>query len=225
MMQIEQYLSGHKKRTRSKNMSLKLNNYIGQRFGKLVIINILAGVGCTKALCKCDCGTEKEIIMGNILSGKSRSCGCVHKTHGLTNTSTYKIWAKMKNRCSSEKTKSYKNYGGRGIFVCERWDKFENFLEDMGERPPSLELDRINNDGPYSPDNCRWTTRKENGRNRRTNRFLTFNGETKTIAEWAESLSMKRLTLMSRLHKGWSVDRALTEPVAFRSERHKNEYI
>jgi hypothetical protein len=127
----------------------------------------------------------------------------------------YGAWYRMLRRCYSEKNTSYKNYGGRGITVCDRWrESFDNFYRDMGECPDKYELDRIDPNGNYEPDNCRWADRKTQSRNRRNNRRITFNGETKTIAEWAEITGINYSTLYGRLFAyQWSPERAFTTPV------------
>ncbi len=120
----------------------------------------------------------------------------------------------MIRRCTRPNSRAYANYGGRGIRVCDRWLTFENFIADMVQRPVGHSLDRIDNDGPYSPENCRWATDIEQHRNRRDNRLETFRGQTKTLAEWAEEFGIRYATLHSRITKqGWSFERALTEPV------------
>jgi hypothetical protein len=120
----------------------------------------------------------------------------------------------MRTRCLNPRAANYFRYGGRGITICERWDNFENFLSDMGRKPsPIHSLDRIDGSGHYSPDNCRWATPKEQSRNIRTNHRLTFNGETRTCIEWAELIGLKETTLNERLRHGWTVQRALTEPL------------
>lgn len=117
-------------------------------------------------------------------------------------------------RCCNPKSQVYENYGGRGITVCERWlESFENFFADMGVCPTGLSIDRIDNDGPYSPENCRWATDKEQGRNKRTCRFLEMNGERLPLSEWAERLGIPENTIRNRLRRGWSDERTLTEPI------------
>jgi hypothetical protein len=127
------------------------------------------------------------------------------------------IWQQMQQRCFNPKCKSYPNYGGRGITVCERWlgdDGLINFIADMGRKPPGMSLDREDNDGPYSPENCRWATRQQQQRNRRANFYVTIDGETKCVTEWAEIKGIKVLTVFKRIRKfGWTPERAITEPI------------
>lgn len=157
----------------------------GQRFGRWTVLKFVGTNNSSEAarfLCRCDCGREKERFGFTLRRGESTSCGAsgcrpeypsgknnFHHKHGCCGTSEYDIWSAMRQRCSRPSHRDYPSYGGRGIFVCARWDKFENFLADMGLRPsPQHSLDRINNDGPYSPENCRWTTIDIQLANRRT---------------------------------------------------------
>jgi hypothetical protein len=149
----------------------------GQRFGRLVALKEIGRAnGFVLWLCRCDCGSKTKVLSGNLRSGHSRSCGCMkgHPTHGharnYTHTPTFKSWHSMLQRCDNPNRKGYKHWGGRGITVCERWRKFENFLADMGERPPGLSIDRIDNDRGYFPGNCRWATRSQQNSNQRKQR-------------------------------------------------------
>jgi len=200
-----------------------MNNLIGQKFERLIVLkrmdNDKWGKSCW--LCECDCGKEKIVIGSDLKSGNTKSCGCLAKEklikrltkHGHSTTTkvskTYISWADMIQRCTNPNHKDYHNYGGRGIKVSKRWVKFENFLEDMGEPPTDKHtLDRISNDGNYCKSNCRWATRKEQSRNTRRNRLITYKGKTQCLIEWAEELGINYSTLKWRLCNGWSIERA-----------------
>lgn len=135
--------------------------------------------------------------------------------HGYHKTKTYKVWSSMRERCLNKKHKNYNDYGGRGIYICPRWlDKekgFLHFLSDMGDKPDGYQIDRIDNDGGYSPENCRWVTSKENNRNRRSNKLITYNGISKCVAEWADFLGIDRKTLQMRLN-AWDVKKSFETP-------------
>lgn len=179
--------------------------------------------------CRCDCG--KIVIVRSDAIKKQESCGCIaarrmslerlgkpntkNATHGMTKTKTYDAWIGMKARCYGSNPKAIKTYGEKGIKVCERWlHSFENFLEDMGEKPLGrIELDRIDTDGNYEPGNCRWATPKTNQNNRGNNVRLELDGETKTLTQWAEELKTDASNLTARIKRGWSVRNALTKPV------------
>lgn len=134
-------------------------------------------------------------------------------THGQSKTPVYKVWHAMRQRCEDSSVKNYADYGGRGIKVCERWGRFENFIADMGPRPDGMSLDRIDNDGDYEPSNCRWATRTEQNRNSRRNKSLSFGGETLCIAAWAEKTGIDEASIRQRLAAGWPIERTLTEAV------------
>ena len=126
---------------------------------------------------------------------------------------TYQSWADMKNRCNNPNNHAYDRYGGRGIVVCERWNSFANFLEDMGLKPNGMTIERIDVDGGYTPENCCWSSYKDQARNTRVNCMLTFDGKTQPLTAWAEELDISRTTLSNRIHSNkWSVEKALTTP-------------
>jgi hypothetical protein len=221
----------------------------GEKFGDLTAIRP-TGVKLYKYnspewLCVCVCGKEKKASYGNLTCGITKSCGCLNKRvaqitgekrsiHGHTrkcNSSgdrqnrtspTYSSWMAMRERCYRKSRKNYRNYGGRGITVCERWHDFTNFLADMGERPKGMTLDRKDVDGNCEPGNCVWATKKEQMRNTRSNRRLTFRGETRCLKDWATELGVHPGTLSSRLRRGWTVDRALTAPLLPRGRGDSN---
>ena len=145
----------------------------------------------------------------------SRSCMYRGWSHGQSQTAEYKAWAAAKRRCTDSTSPDWSRYGGRGILMCERWlERFEFFLADMGRRPSDrYSLDRGDNEGPYSPENCRWATTSEQATNRRTTAWLTIDGVTRSTTDWANEYGIRRITLHSRLARGWSVRSALETPI------------
>lgn len=165
-------------------------------------------------LCKCDCGNTTKVLGSKVIRNEVKSCGCLatapNKTHGLSSTTTYKVWVAMRERCSYTANKCYDSYGGRGITVCDRWkDSFENFYADMGVRPEGLTLDRIDTNGNYEPSNCRWANNETQVASRRDAHTLTINGETKSVASWAKQLGINQATIKYRIKKGLSVDKII----------------
>lgn len=171
-------------------------------------------------VCRCTCGTERTIRNGQLLTGHSKSCGClrlefVHgHTRGNQSSKTFKAWQDMIGRCTNSNHDCYLDYGGRGITVCQRWlDSFVDFLADMGESPEGLSLDRIDNNSGYRPDNCRWTTPTRQMRNMRRNQILTVRGETACLAELCERFGVSWFRTYSRIFlSGWDVERAFFAP-------------
>ena len=207
----------------------------GDRYGRLTVICEVerhrspCGHIERQVLCKCECGNKKVVRLNSLRFGRTLSCGCLaneataarnrrNATHGMSRTATHNIWHSMKQRCNSVRHYAYPEYVGRGIKVCDRWqNSFENFLEDMGGRPtPSHSIDRIDNDGNYTPENCRWATPKQQGRNKRNNILLTCQSETLCLTEWAERIGITPVGLSARLDRGWPVEEALTTPVGKR---------
>lgn len=194
----------------------KIKDLKGNKFNKLTALGFIyinkSGYAVWSFIC--DCGTTKNLVGTEVSNGKTKSCGCL--SYGKTNlirhgqrkngvvTSEYEAWSSMMARCNNPKHKKYNDYGGRGIMVCERWRKFENFFEDMGKKPsPELSLDRFPNNetGNYEKSNCRWATRIEQNRNRRSNRWIEFNGEIKIITQWAKMFETRKGNLIGYLKK------------------------
>jgi hypothetical protein len=204
----------------------------GQQFGYLTVIGRAPNGkrGTAMFYCRCKCGRETIVKSGALKGGNTRSCGCLNKevvskmtikrntTHGMAKRKdrkqAYITWAHIKERCENPSCRDYKNYGGRGIAVCDSWQIFENFYNSMGDPPTSKHtIERVNNNKNYEPDNCIWATRKEQNNNTRLNRILELNGQRKTLAQWSESTGINHKTLSTRLRDGWSVERALTQKV------------
>lgn len=204
-----------------KGNSIRAHNLIGERFGRLVVIGRSPNrAGETNAiwLCRCDCGNESEVRSGSLKNGGTQSCGCLCRdrviaaktTHRMTKSREYRCWRGIKQRCNNPNDRGYKNYGGRGIRVCGRWNEsFERFFEDMGEAPEGMSLDRIDNNGDYSPKNCRWATPETQHRNRRNNHVLTARGKSMIIWDWHKETGANRSTILSRLRRGWSHEEAI----------------
>ena len=172
-----------------------------------------------KWMCECECGNMTMVDSTALRTGTVRSCGCLktemwnkaRTKHGKHGTPEYSAWLGLRKRCNNPNGTKYQNYGGRGIVVCERWDSFENFLSDMGERPSAKHsVDRIDNDGNYCPENCRWATMKEQSRNKTTTRLIEFDGRSMCAVDWGDYLGIRHATITQRLHRGWSVEDTLT---------------
>lgn len=198
----------------------------GQRFGRLVAVNHLFKQNTWR--CRCDCGRYTLASGWHLRHGGVRSCGCLNselaaarkRTHGLTHTREYIIWAHIKARCLNPSDKGWKYYGGRGIQMHRAWaDSFESFLLDVGPRPsPSHSIDRINNDGHYEPGNVRWATRQQQANNTRINRRIEWNGRTQTLSQWAHEIGVGVPVLHRRLFGlCWPLDRAMTRTPAPRA--------
>lgn len=198
------------------------NEYVGRRYGRLTIIGDggRRGKGIAYVVCRCECGSEKTVRLVHLKSGITASCGCLHRDrvtkHGLSHSATWNAWAMMVQRCVNPACDSFPRYGGKGITVCDRWLRFENFLEDMGERPPEMTIERVNGERGYSPENCRWATRKEQARNRSTNLLVEIGGVAKCVAEWAEEYGINRKCVYQRIRNGWDPVDAITTPTRAR---------
>ena len=216
----------------------------GNRYGRLVVIYRAANslpnkshhAGVVQWICLCDCGVFCTVAAASLKNLTTKSCGCLLREftnsirkHGCSHangkgkpSAEYRTWQDMLTRCRSTDPARYALYGGRGITVCDRWlNSFENFLMDMGPRPGlGYSIDRKNNNLGYSPDNCHWATDIQQARNKRNNRIITINGESKTLPEWAEIHNKPQYLVRLRIRRGWEPERALSTPVL---ENHKRK--
>lgn len=205
----------------------KKRELAGQEFGRLLVLYDTSERKDRKIVwhCRCDCGNEVDVIGRSLTAGHTKSCGCLQRqraaeantTHGMNRQgerhSIYGVWATMLQRCENPNVSAYRNYGGRGITVCNEWHDPQVFIEWALSNgwQKGLSIDRIDNDAGYSPDNCRWVTRKVQARNMRSNHLITFNGKTQTMVEWADELDISYGALESRINKlHWPIEHALS---------------
>lgn len=212
----------------------KIKDITGVKFGRLTAVGFTGRVNKRGALwrCLCECGRETDVVGAHLRSGHTKSCGCISRElaripknvkHGHTRlankagASEYHIWSTMKQRCLNPKTANYSRYGGRGITICSDWlggSGYENFFRDMGPRPgKQFSLDRRDQDGPYSPSNCRWATQIEQQNNRSGTRRIEHDGLTLTSAEWSRRTGISANVIRNRIDCGWSIPDALSRPV------------
>lgn len=204
---------------------MRKEDMTGRRFGLLEVVRPDSNVknGKTKWICRCDCGSVRSVYTYNLKNGHTISCGCeslrkrtaARTTHSKTKTRLYRIWAKMKARCTHPGDRAYGRYGGRGITVCEDWLSFEPFEKwaVCNGYSDELTIDRRNNNLGYSPENCRWATSKQQANNTRKNRVIERDGVSRTLAEWGDITGIQPTTIAYRLKIGWTVETALTAPV------------
>jgi hypothetical protein len=208
-----------------------IEDLTGMRFTRLVVLKLIEEVRPISWLCRCDCGMKK-VITGDGLRSSTKSCGCLGSTgkrglptkHGASHPSsplysTYRTWMKMYYRCNNKRAKYYKYYGGRGISIDPRWNTFEAFVSDMGVKPDNMSIDRIDNDGNYCKENCRWATAKEQNNNNRNNRLITYNGKTQNMTQWAQETGLSVSAIRQRLKNNWTVHEALTSPPRTRRKK------
>lgn len=206
----------------------RFKNLLGKRFEKLFVLAFDGKRGDSSYWkCVCDCGSMRVVRTTDLGSGRVRSCGCgkdKRPQRGRELDPEYMVWSNMRRRCGEPSNQDYRNYGGKGITVCERWAKYENFIEDMGRRPtPDYSIDRIDGNGNYELSNCRWATATEQARNISTNVLIEHDGKRMCIAEWAEELGMNQHTLGARIRSGWSAKEAIETPVGEKRPKEVNE--
>lgn len=206
---------------------MNFKDRLGLVYGKLTVVGFdkSIGKGVTYWHCRCECGATISVRGDNLQSGTTKSCGCLkqispNKRHGMYGTSLYNVYSNMKQRCYNPKSTSYKDYGAKGITVCERWlgpEGFINFLASMGDRPsPDHSIDRIDTKGPYSPENCRWATWRTQQSNRSNNNVLTLDGKTQCLEAWSRDVGLGHKTISYRLKRGWPLRAALYTPAGAR---------
>lgn len=197
-------------------------NLKGKRFSRLLALESTHLPYRTAWLCLCDCGVKKVVATSSLTAGLTKSCGCwhleqvrnkaiKHRTHGQRNTLTYKTWISMRCRCSAKSGRFQKYYYLAGIRVCKRWHKFENFLADMGPKPPGLSLDRINSTKGYSRANCRWATLQQQNQNRKGCIWFRYKNEKLNLREWSRRLGIDSATLYRGHQRGWSLRKIIQQ--------------
>ncbi len=200
---------------------------VGKRFGRLIVVRrdfTIRKRPDAFWMCKCDCGTVKAINGCRLRDGSTISCRCyiraklleIRTTHGKRSNPMYSVWKAMIRRCSNSDDPSYKNYGGRGIQVCESWKNVETFFADMGTRPEGMTLERVDVDAGYSPENCVWASRSQQGRNRRNNRIVNVFGVRKIMSDWAREMNISVGVLRYRIESGWTISADLSMESPFR---------
>lgn len=206
-------------------MGKKAEDLTGHRFGRIVVeARDFSYKKAAYWICKCDCGNSTTVQSTHLRNGATQSCGCLNKenvrkrqtAHGSSRSRLYRTWQSMKDRCYREKHRQYKNYGGRGITVCDEWrDNYAAFEEwaIANGYHDDLTIERIEVNGNYEPSNCKWATNKEQQNNRRNNHFLSYAGKTQTIAQWAGETGLDWMVIYDRVRNGWPTERILTEPL------------
>lgn len=219
--------------TREKAASRR-QDLVGKVYNRLTVISpkiLEDGTFSGKWNCLCQCGNYTEVTTARLNNGHTQSCGClgidrsreVCGTHLMRHTTEYAVWDNMKARCFNPNNSNYPRYGGRGITVCDEWkDSFESFYADMGPKPAGCSLDRINNDGNYCKENCRWADSVTQANNKSNNRMLSAFGKTQTMANWARDCGLTSNCLESRLKHGWGIEKALTTPSKGRVKYERN---
>lgn len=204
----------------------KVNDLTGKKFGKLTVIKRCGSNKNGRALwlCKCDCGNTKIVCGNSLLTKITMSCGCYNKElvkkvnlkHNMSYTKLYKVWQGMKTRCYDKNFMYYYNYGGRGITICDEWkndfSKFYEWTINNGYEE-GLTIDRINVNGNYEPNNCRWITKREQNNNMNKTIFIEYNGKRQTISQWSKELNISRVALYERIKRGWNAKKTLTTPL------------
>lgn len=191
---------------------------LGRKFGRLTVVLKLGKSDRWAWLCRCECGNQQKATGHNLTRGRIVSCGCRRQevldgqrfVHGMTNTPTWKVWKGIIKRCTQLRCKAYPNYGGRGIKVCDKWLTFAGFYEDMGERPTGLTIERVDFNGDYCKENCKWAPQSEQASNTRRVRFVEVNGERMSLTRACAALGIRYSRVLDRINKlGWPIEKAM----------------
>lgn len=220
--------------TKNRTTIEKHKSYIGKKFNSLTILDVEVSDKRVRYrfVCKCDCGNTTIVRTGRVINGYTKTCGCRNKGYNYHDAdqlsikyrNIYSIWNTMRHRCYDPKNHKFKNYGARGIVVCDEWKyKFEPFLTWALQNgyKKGLTIDRINNDGNYEPSNCRWANPTTQARNKTTNKLVTYKGETKCVAQWCDDLNISYDTVRARIRLGWSADKAFETPISRSNKYNK----
>jgi hypothetical protein len=209
-------------------MGRKLIDLTGRKIGMWTVLRRAEDKSKQPAyICRCDCGEKRHVIGASLKTGDSQNCGCVRRAnlgdrarkHGMINHRLYRTWLAMHDRCRRPKHTAYPRYGARGIYVCDRWSEFPVFLADMGPTwQEGLSLDRIDNDGPYSPENCRWATPQVQMQNRGQRLYEAF-GERLSLKDWSDRFGIPVGVIRHRRFHGWTLEDAVTRPVQIKRRR------
>lgn len=196
----------------------------GKKFGRLTALEICGRTHRGQCIwrCQCDCGNKKDVVSNSLQTGNTKSCGCIHKSKlsernksfaiDYKKTRLYRIWGRMIYRCTNTASSDYSRYGGKGVKVCEEWMSFSNFQEwaNSNGYSDNLSIDRIDFDGSYEPKNCRWATSKLQANNKSSNNLITYNGLTKSLAEWAEEYNTDSSKIRYRLRRNWDINKVFS---------------
>lgn len=198
----------------------------GQKFGRLTVLSVHQSShpgSRTKWLCQCECGNTTIVTISRLRNGKTKSCGCLRKEtcrknftiHGSYKLPLHAVWNTMLSRCNNKNSSSYLDYGGRGISVCEEWHKYELFEAWAFSHGyiSGLTIERVNNEKGYNPENCIWISKRQQARNKRNTRYLSFNGVSKSVLDWSDEVGISTSTIYARIRMGWSIKDALSKPV------------
>ena len=192
-------------------------SFIGRKFGRLEVKSLAYKKDNTTYWnCKCDCGNSCVVRRNDLTTGNTKSCGCLHmesiSTHGMRNDDRYSVWRDLIGRCENILNADFGDYGARGIRVCEEWHDIHQFVKDMGPRPEGYEIERIDNNGNYCPDNCKWASRKAQTNNTRRNIIVSYKGRKQSLALWCEELNLNYESMRARLKRHWSPEEAFELP-------------